>query len=65
MVNPTSMLLSGSMMLKHLGEVDAAERMEAALQETIRDGETTPDLGGQVGTMQMAEAVAKKLETSS
>lgn len=63
-VNPTSMLLSASMMLDHLGEVEAARRLEAALA-TIREGETTPDLGGKAGTMQMAEAVAKKLRTNS
>jgi hypothetical protein len=48
----------------HLGEVEAARRLEAALA-TIREGETTPDLGGKAGTMQMAEAVAKKLRTNS
>ena len=52
------------MMLDHLGEVEAARRLEAALA-TIREGETTPDLGGKAGTMQMAEAVAKKLRTNS
>lgn len=60
-VNPTSILLSASMMLKHLGEVNAAQRLQAGLEETIKNGETTPDLGGSAGTMQMAEAVAKKL----
>ena len=64
-MNPTSMLLSASMMLGHLGEVEAARRLEAALAATIREGETTPDLGGKAGTMQMAEAVAKKLRVNS
>eukprot|EP00438_Fugacium_kawagutii_P024131 Skav222767 [mRNA] locus=scaffold600:293858:294076:+ [translate_table: standard] len=59
-VNPTSILLSASMMLRHLGELAAAKRLQAALEETIKNGETTPDLGGSTGTMQMAEAVAKK-----
>lgn len=65
MVNPTSMLLSASMMLGHLGEVEAARRLAAALAATIREVETTPDLGGKAGTMQMAEAVAKKLRVNS
>lgn len=61
-VNPTSMLLSTSMMLSYLGEVVAAKRLENALQETIKEGiAITPDMGGNSGTMEMAETIAKKL----
>ena len=61
-VNPTSMLLSTSMMLSYLGEVVAAKRLQNALQETIKEGiAITPDMGGNAGTMEMAETIAKKV----
>lgn len=37
-VNPTATILSGVLMLKHLGEVDAAKRIENAVKEVIREG---------------------------
>jgi isocitrate dehydrogenase (NAD+) len=62
--NPTATILAGAMMLEHLGEVDAARRVEAAVRETIREGlRVTPDLkpDSGCGTVEMAEAIAKKL----
>merc|ERR1711933_519113 len=62
LVNPTSMLLSAALMLRHLGEVAAEAALVKALEEVIQEGKaTTRDLGGKAGTMQMAEAVAEKL----
>src|SRR5215204_5585889 len=50
-VNPMAMMFSGVMMLRHLGEQAAAERVEAALREVISAGtHTTYDLGGSTGT---------------
>eukprot|EP00930_Biecheleria_cincta_P057147 TRINITY_DN43120_c0_g1_i1.p1 TRINITY_DN43120_c0_g1~~TRINITY_DN43120_c0_g1_i1.p1 ORF type:complete len:368 (+),score=52.34 TRINITY_DN43120_c0_g1_i1:110-1213(+) len=61
-VNPTSMLLSAALMLRHLGEVAAEKALGQALEAVIQEGvATTADLGGSAGTMQMAEAVAAKL----
>ena len=37
-VNPTALILSGMLMLEHLGETDAAERLEGAVAEVIREG---------------------------
>lgn len=37
--NPTAMILSGAMMLRHLGEIEAAERVERAVAAVIREGE--------------------------
>src|SRR5256886_13844789 len=37
-VNPTALILSGKLMLEHLGEADAAERPERALAQVTRDG---------------------------
>jgi isocitrate dehydrogenase (NAD+) len=64
-VNPMSMMLSGVMMLKHIGELKAAERLEKAIAGVIAEGKNvTYDVKpvGPVGTSQVAEAVIKKLQ---
>ena len=69
-VNPTATILSGVMMLRHLGEVAAADRLEAAVAAVIQEGtDVTYDLKanrddpGAVGTQEMAEAICRKLRT--
>jgi len=58
--NPVAMILSGAMMLRHLGESDAARAVEGAVDRVLEVGEVrTRDLGGRASTMEMAEAVAK------
>jgi len=71
-VNPTAMLLSGVLMLEHLGEIDSAVRLEAAIAKVIREGkEVTYDLKSDrsdpsaVGTREMGEAVIRAMETVS
>jgi len=67
-VNPTAMILSAVMLLRHLSEFTAAERLEQALLRTLEQGVHTPDVQGNspVGTHAFAEAVAGNLgETSS
>jgi isocitrate dehydrogenase (NAD+) len=60
--NPTALLLSGIMMLKHLGERPAALRIEAALEKVYRDGkQVTRDVGGTAGTREFTEAVIAAL----
>jgi len=62
-VDPTALLLSGVLMLEHLGEAEAAQRMYQAVAAVIAEGKTvTYDLGGDAGTQQMAAAIAKRLE---
>ena len=57
--NPIAMILSGALMLRHLGELDAAENVEWAVDEVLRRAEfRTPDLGGSSSTMELAEAIA-------
>ncbi len=57
--NPTALILSGALMLRHLGETDAADAVETATREVIAAGETvTYDLGGSAGTREFGEAVA-------
>ncbi|GAI30004.1 unnamed protein product, partial [marine sediment metagenome] len=62
-VNPTAMILSGVLMLRHLGEEEKAERLENAVARIIAKGETvTYDLGGTATTSQMAKAIIKNLK---
>src|SRR6476619_2826468 len=60
--NPTALILSGVLMLRHLGEQAAAERVETALREVIAEGRrTTYDLGGDAGTSEFADAIIARL----
>ena len=60
--NPTALILSGVLMLRHLGEQDAAERVETALREVIAEGKhVTYDLGGDAGTRAFADAIIARL----
>jgi isocitrate dehydrogenase (NAD+) len=60
--NPTALLLSALMMLRHIGEGSAADRIGAALDRTLADGRIrTRDLGGTASTSEFAEAIAKAL----
>jgi isocitrate dehydrogenase (NAD+) len=60
--NPTALILSGALMLRHLGETDAADAVESATREIIAEGTTvTYDLGGTAGTREFAEAVAARV----
>ncbi len=47
-VNPSSLILSGAMMLDHLGWQEAAEKVRTALQRTVKDGVVTYDLARQI-----------------
>jgi len=63
--NPTALILSGVLMLRHLGEQAAAERVEAALRAVIAEGRTvTYDLGGTAGTAAFADAIIERLTAS-
>jgi len=60
--NPTALILSGALMLRHLGEPVAADRVETAVREIIAEGQTVPrDLGGETGTQAFAAAVAERV----
>jgi isocitrate dehydrogenase (NAD+) len=61
--NPTALMLSGVLMLRHLGETAVAERVEGAIRDVIAAGrDVTYDLGGSAGTSQFADAVIRRLE---
>jgi isocitrate dehydrogenase (NAD+) len=60
--NPTALILSGALMLRHLGYVEAGERVEGAVRAVIAEGRTTTyDLGGNAGTSQFADAIIERL----
>lgn len=68
-VNPTATILSGVLMLRHLGEVDAAARVETAVGQVIAEGKSvTYDLKparddpNAVGTQQMADAIIQAMQ---
>ena len=72
MVNPIAMMLSGVMMLRHLGETKNATRLEKAIADVIAEGKNVtydlkPDMPNAqvVGTSQVADAVIEKLGESS
>ena len=59
--NPIGALLSGALLLDHLGEAAAASRVRAAVQQTVDDGVCTPDLGGRATTSEVTEAVCRDI----
>ena len=60
--NPTALLLSAVMMLRHIDEPDAAGRIERALGRVLEQGIVrTRDLGGTASTTEVADAVAAAL----
>jgi isocitrate dehydrogenase (NAD+) len=67
-VNPTALILSGKLMLDHLGEKQAADKLERAVASIIAEGkDVTYDMKADrndptaVGTQQMAEAICRKI----
>ncbi|MDQ2714839.1 MAG: isocitrate/isopropylmalate dehydrogenase family protein [Chloroflexota bacterium] len=68
-VNPMAMMFSGVLMLRHLGEKDAANRLEKAISQVIAEGKSVtydlkprPDDPTSVGTSQVADAVIEKMQ---
>jgi isocitrate dehydrogenase (NAD+) len=71
-VNPLAMMLSGVMMLRHLKESEAADRMEGAIAELVREGRSVtydmkPDRDDPtaVGTSEVADALIEKLKVAA
>ncbi|HVL57817.1 MAG TPA: isocitrate/isopropylmalate family dehydrogenase, partial [Burkholderiaceae bacterium] len=59
--NPVGTFWTVSMMLEHLGEAAAAQRLMAAIEGTTAAGLCTPDLGGSAKTADVTRAVCKRL----
>jgi isocitrate dehydrogenase (NAD+) len=59
--NPTAQMLAAAMMLDHIGELDAGQRLRRAIETTIvSDNVRTRDLGGRASTAEFASAVAAR-----
>jgi tartrate dehydrogenase/decarboxylase/D-malate dehydrogenase len=59
--NPLAAILSAAMMLDHLQLTAAAARIRRAVEQTLADGNQTPDLGGKLSTREMGAAVVERL----
>ncbi len=62
--NPMGLMLSAAMMLRHLGEVEAGDRLEAAVAATVAEGVVTSDIAAgrpPVGTRAFTDAVISRL----
>jgi isocitrate dehydrogenase (NAD+) len=60
--NPTAIMMSSVMMLRYLKEVDAADRMQGALERVYAKGERLPrDVGGKASTAEFTDAVIREM----
>ncbi len=63
LANPTALLLSSVMMLRHIGKVEAAEAVQRAVIKTIADNRTrTGDLGGSSTTAEFTDEIIRNLD---
>ena len=62
--NPTAVLQSAILMLRHMGEVEAADKIYASLERTYKDKwRLTRDVGGTAGTSEFADAVIANMQS--
>lgn len=68
-VNPTALILSGMLMLRHIGEIEAADKLERAISAVVAEGKSvTYDMKADrndptaVGTKEMADAIIAKMK---
>ncbi|MBI3932118.1 MAG: isocitrate dehydrogenase (NAD(+)) [Acidobacteria bacterium] len=62
LANPIAIVFSGALLLDHVGEHDAADRVRRAVHAVLAEGvKLTRDLGGAAGTTEIAEAIAAKV----
>ena len=66
LANPTAVMQSAVLMLRHIGELEAADRMQSAIEHVFSEGQkTTRDVGGKAGTTEFADAVVAAMEMSN
>jgi 3-isopropylmalate dehydrogenase len=63
--NPMGAVLSSSLMLDTLGHAEAARALEAAVVRCVKEGQTTPDLGGSLTTSQVGDLLARAVRESA
>jgi 3-isopropylmalate dehydrogenase len=62
--NPIAAIVTAAMMLDYIGFRQAAEKIERAVEESVRAGETTRDIGGVLSTTEAGDAVRRHLQGS-
>jgi isocitrate dehydrogenase (NAD+) len=63
LANPTALLLSGLMMLEHIGEREQAARIRSSLDQVLVAGEVrTRDLGGTASTTEFTDAICREVQ---
>lgn len=63
LANPTAVIRSAGLLVGHLGETDAAARIEAAVEKAMADpAHHTGDLGGKATTASLTDAIVRELE---
>jgi len=66
LANPTAVIRSSQLMLRHLGELDAEAKIRAALEQVYRTREKlTRDVGGKAGTSEFADSVIEAMSSSA
>lgn len=60
--NPLAAFLTTVMLLQHIGELEAAERLQGAISRVIAEGTLTPDLGGTANTAQVRDRVLERMK---
>jgi 3-isopropylmalate dehydrogenase len=63
--NPMGAILSGAMMVAHLGLNAEAQKIEDAVREAVRQKKTTVDVGGPLGTRECAQWIAERVASSA
>jgi len=63
--NPMAAVLAGAMMMEHLGEVEAAQAIERAVEQVLQYGPRTYDLGGNALTYQVGDAIAEQVRANT
>jgi len=59
--NPIAAILTAAMMLDYIGFTEAAEKIESAVEDSVRAGDTTQDIGGTLSTTEAGEAIRARL----
>jgi isocitrate dehydrogenase (NAD+) len=61
--NPVALILSGALMLRHIGKLHEADWVENSTYEILSEKKVlTPDLGGKASTMELARAIAERVD---
>lgn len=64
--NPVALILSGVLLLRHMGEIKKAQQVEESTFEILSEGKVlTPDLGGSASTMEIARAISDRMKAKA